>query len=336
MLARIDLVLRFAYVTLIPILLVPFAGIFPLTGVLVTSTLATVVAVAGGERWRARVGGLRVIGRPLANLASLGDFYREHPPKPLVYYVFYPVLIPYWLIAPVARREFLLYRKLNAIAVVILVALAAHDYLVNYRPEIPFSFFIAEWIAMFLLQLVVTFVMVTPIVTTIVTLQHRGKRRTLVALGVCLALFAGLGVAIAHRMRGHDARLTARIHARVKAASRAFHDCRVEHPDSKHCGESDGALMAVAHGLDAAWKRLGTSPTTADIDAALDVAHADLEAYFKPDEANAFEMFFDGNVLILYVDFGRRERTLWAGRDRHHLLVRIDQLPADAHLVVHD
>ena len=42
-------------------------------------------------------------------------FYRENPPKPFVYYLFYPLLLPYWLLNRTARRELLLYRGLTVV-----------------------------------------------------------------------------------------------------------------------------------------------------------------------------------------------------------------------------
>src|SRR2546423_9531955 len=80
-LARIDLVLRFAFVALIPLLLVGLASMFSLTGIVVGATLGTVIEAVGTERWRARVQHLRFIGKPIANFARLGEFYTEHPPK---------------------------------------------------------------------------------------------------------------------------------------------------------------------------------------------------------------------------------------------------------------
>ena len=89
---------------LIPLFLGVLAAIMPMTAIMISAALATVIALIGSERWAARVGHLRFVGKPLRNLGRLGEFYGVHPPKPLVYYVFYPVLIPYWLIAPLSVR----------------------------------------------------------------------------------------------------------------------------------------------------------------------------------------------------------------------------------------
>jgi hypothetical protein len=105
---KIDLVLRFIYVALVPALLALLAQFMSVTGLVVTTGLATGIALAGTERWRQRVGHIRFVGKFLGNFARLGEYYATTPPKLLIYYIV-------WLIASKARREFLLYRRISAI-----------------------------------------------------------------------------------------------------------------------------------------------------------------------------------------------------------------------------
>ena len=107
----IDLVLRLIYVTLAPLMLAPLAAVLPITGTLVGVGIATVVALIGGDRWHHAVDRIPVVGRVLGGMSKLGDFYREHPAKPLVFYIVYPLLLPILLFRPVPRRELALYRK---------------------------------------------------------------------------------------------------------------------------------------------------------------------------------------------------------------------------------
>ncbi len=73
-----------------------------------TSALVNIVLALGAfffgellqERRRSAAGSGRVLRRQLAFEA----YYRTQPPKPFLYYVFYPFLFPYWLVVREARR----------------------------------------------------------------------------------------------------------------------------------------------------------------------------------------------------------------------------------------
>jgi hypothetical protein len=82
---RVDLVLRFVYVLLAPLVLMVMASVVSLGAIVVTTAVATIIALTGSARWRRRVTGIPVVGRSLAKFAALGEYYEEHPPKPLLY-----------------------------------------------------------------------------------------------------------------------------------------------------------------------------------------------------------------------------------------------------------
>lgn len=73
------------------------------------------------------------------------DFYKQHPPRSFLYYVFYPFLFPYWLSQPVPRREFGLYRGLTTVGLLILVGGAGWDFYRKWYPEVPFQPFGRIW-----------------------------------------------------------------------------------------------------------------------------------------------------------------------------------------------
>src|SRR5712691_9835995 len=110
---KVDLVLRFVYVAFVPFILLNLAAVIPISGLLIGSALVTGVALFGSERWRASVANAPVGKKFLTNMARVGDYYAEHPPRPLVFYILYPLLLPYVLINKSARTEFLLFRRLN-------------------------------------------------------------------------------------------------------------------------------------------------------------------------------------------------------------------------------
>jgi len=47
----------------------------------------------------------------ISQALELESFYVERPPRAFAYYVFYPLLFPYWLTSRQARREFLVFRS---------------------------------------------------------------------------------------------------------------------------------------------------------------------------------------------------------------------------------
>jgi hypothetical protein len=308
----IDLALRFIYVALIPPILAVMNAIIPVGGIVISAAIATVIAMLGAERWHARVDRIPVVGRALGGMGRLGEFYKEHPPKPLVYYIFYPILLPVILFMRVPRREFLLYRKISLLAFVVMLASGIAEYFRHWYPVIPFRLFFAEAIAIFLLQLLTTFAIVMPIVTTILMYHQRGYTKRVAALVVCASLTGGFGMFILHRTYTVPAAVAARVQARTHNAPRL-------------------AFGAFENGLNAAWLSLRDHPD--DHDAALTAARDALQPFYLADEAAAFQLWIGSGVIALYVKPNRHE-ALWVGRDAKALIkddFRFDLLPHDAY-----
>ena len=301
---NLDLALRFLYVLAAPLALIPLTALVPLTGVLVGVGIATVVALAGSDRWRARVSRIPVLGGPLANMANLGDYYAEHHPRPLVYYVLYPLLAPYWLFVRDARREFLLYRRINGIAFVLIVVLGAVDYIKHWRPEIPFAAFFTNSIAALIIQLIVTMCLVMPIVTTIVLFHQRQRRKTLYAL-LALAVIVSTVMAV----------VTIRIDRPTPSAmTRTLYRARANPAHS---------IELLKSALDAA------VAAPADDDATV-AAQRVLAALWKPDEARIFRVHRSPAIVMIYANLGRKP-TIWIARDSSgHYVMKAAQLPPDA------
>jgi hypothetical protein len=327
-LRAIDLVLRVVYVALAPAFLALFAVMFPITGTLVGAGLATLVALIGGDRWHAFVDGMPFLGRILGGMSRLGEFYREHPPKPLIYYVLYPVLLPVLLFMRIPRKEFLLYRKLNVIALVVVIATGALDYFRHWRPELTFGMFISAMIVGFILQLLVTFMLVMPIVTTLLGLRVRGHTKGLVAVTIVVALSAAFGIVGAHKMHGGLQMSTwMRISLRTQAGFVEAHRCIKERGDARGCGRENHAFVALVQALDEVYIWLRDHP--GDTDTALDRGRDKIADYYKPDEAAAFQLYADEGVYMLYVRYGKRDR-IWIARDAKQLLLDPTKLPPGA------
>src|SRR5437870_746305 len=108
-LAVFDFALRLAFFALAPAMIVAIWFMIPITGALVNIALALVVFFAG--EW---VRGLSdkhgFVGKILKRQLAFEEYYRSRKPRPFAYYVFYPLLFPYWLLNKEARREFLLFK----------------------------------------------------------------------------------------------------------------------------------------------------------------------------------------------------------------------------------
>ena len=337
MLARMwrafDLGLRFLYVLLAPAILVLCATVFPITGTVVGAALATIVALLGSERWQSMVARIPLAGRVLGGVSRLGDFYAEHPPKPLIYYIVYPAVLPAVLFLRVPRREFLLYRKLNVISLVVILGSGAYEYLHHWRPELPLSLFITATITGFLLQLLATFALVMPIVTTVVALRQRDRKKTLwILITLAGAIATTAGISARHSNSMPIGRWT-RIETRLNYAAAEYQRCvqRTPPAERRRCGEDNAGLATIVHALDAAVLALQNAPD--DRAAALARAHEALAQLFKPDEASEFRLYTGEGNTVLFVRFGKQQRR-WVGRDATHLIGKPEQLSPGARKVL--
>ncbi len=321
----IDLALRFVYVALVPFL-IPFINLFmPITGLLIGTALATLVALIGSDLWRAKVESIRYVGRILGGMGKLGDFYRQYPPKPLVYYLLYPLLLPAILVMRVPRRELFLYRKLNVLALVIVVATGVYDYFRHWRPELTFEQFFSATVAVMVLQTIVTFLMIMPIVTTLVLLREAGRHRTLGALVVLMVATAGYGYWDTRHAHPMTILTWERLKERTRYARAALIECEILHPAPLHpgatetCIRHDPELIAMADALKDASK-------AASYPDALAAARDKLTSYYKPDEAAGFRLHVEGNLFVLYAKYGRKP-AIWLGYANKRFIVHAYQLP---------
>jgi hypothetical protein len=314
-LRAIDLALRLAYCALVPMILAVLYPRVPIGGLIIGATLATAIALAGTERWRAATARVPVVGGVLGNMARLGDYYAEHPPRPLLYYVLYPLLAPYWLVVARARREFLLYRKLNAVVLVILVGHGAYEYLTKWRPELGLGPFLTAGAVNLIVQLIAIMAMVMPLVTTVIVYHRGGRRKLLAALAVLGALSAVAGVATVAKRHVVPTSTDLRLRLRAHVAP-------------------ERAAVALTLAIRSARAALPADAAAGDVDGApLDRARDELEALWKPDEARAFRLWWSGpvdRVLVLYYKERRRVPALVAIDAGGRLHWRETELPAAA------
>ncbi|MBI2390742.1 MAG: hypothetical protein HYV09_14225 [Deltaproteobacteria bacterium] len=194
-----ELALRLAYFALAPALLVWVATLFPILGVVVSVGVALAV-FAFASVVRGWIDRRPWLGLLLGGQLRFEEFYKRHPPRSFLYYVFYPLLAPYWLVNRVAREELGLYRGMSLVGLLILLGSAAWEFVRKWQPEIPLRPFVHVWLLVFAIQAVVAVVIVMPLATTLVTLKLQGRSGALGALlAVATASTAAATVIVAAR-----------------------------------------------------------------------------------------------------------------------------------------
>src|SRR5258708_6596932 len=103
----LDFGARAAFFVIPPFFVFVVAAVFPVGATVLNLAFCVLVVVFANVL---RSAGKRVplLGKALGGALKFEQYYRLHPPKPFVYYMFYPLLFPYWLAVESARREFLL------------------------------------------------------------------------------------------------------------------------------------------------------------------------------------------------------------------------------------
>jgi hypothetical protein len=323
-----DFVLRLAYFVLAPIAIVGLARVVPIIGIIVNVAVALLV-FAFAEGVRSLVVRYPILARFLAGALRFEQHYRTTPPKPFLYYVFYPLLFPYWLSNATARREFALFRNLGAFGLIILLGGGAYDYLAHWKPELRFGQFLISWLLVFLFQTVATMMFVMPLATSVVTLELAGQRKRLsfllatamVVVALCAASWAKkrheyVQLPTAERMLLRtEAQPKRAKEVRTKALRAAYNHFRL------HEGE---AVQEGKHGVEI----LG-----GPIDAAREV----LLTYYQADETMAFHLVAlessGKTLLILYgVPPTKKKDPIWIGvhKDGKTMVTNLNELPKDA------
>jgi hypothetical protein len=273
----LDFCLRLAFFATAPFLATFAATLFPMTGVLVNIAL-TLVVFAFAQALRERTRTSRLLQKVMARRLAFETYYRENPPRPFLFYVFYPLLLPYVLYRAVTRRELLLYRGFTWPGAVILGAAAGYDYWAHWQPELGLRQFVPVWVLLFLVQTLAMFVFLLPIATTVVKLHS--ERRVLelrVLLGVAALSVAVAVVALVHK-RGHVVSwvTTHRVMLRSKLFPPAARAAQLEALNAVR-----GNLAELGPSTDAAGWVEGDSGDRAEVE---------LETFYKSDEAYAFSL----------------------------------------------
>ena len=319
--SQLDFVVRLGFFATAPFAIVSVAAFFPVTGTLVGVVLVTVVALAG-EAIRGHAARFPWLARLLARELELEAYYRERPPRPFLYYVFYPLLAPYWLADRDARREFWLYKGWTASGVALLVATSAVQFVRSWRPDLGVREYLPVFGITLAIDAVLALSLLMPIVTTVIDFHRTFRRGRLKVLLVVALVSASLGVVrLVHRRDPIVSWAT-----RERAVLR-----RAAIPKKTH----DAEVTALRE----AWKHVRQEKDAIEDDGKiegdpLDAARAQLSKVYKPDETLAFDLWASprGNprVLVLYVTSRRKKSTAWVAMNRAGQQLVEAQLPANA------
>lgn len=308
-----EYVLRLIFFAAVPFAVVVLASLVPMTGALVNIVLA-LGAFFFGELLQEHAQKRGWIGRVLRRQLAFEAYYRTQPPKPFLYYVFYPFLFPYWLVVREARREAWLFKGYTIVTFVIVATTGSVRYFTVYRPELgPKQFLVTFGIGLVVESLAVLMLLM-PMTTSVVALHQKKEHKRLVAL-LAVGLVSGavaLGI-LAHRHRSFPS-----LETRERVAQRTL-------------AVPNQAKKAQVDALKAAWrarkeKRWGREDDGTLSGPALDDARTALTKFYREDEASAFELWTTARkdkapMMILFAEGPRRGRPVFLGMQPDGTLV---------------
>lgn len=320
--SALDFLLRFLFFAAAPPLLLLAAELFPITGAIAQLALALVVFFAAEavkratERWR-------VAGWALSDTLAFEAYYREHRPRAFLYYVFYPLLFPYWLFVKPARREFLLYKGYTLGSFAILLASQVLQYWWSFPPELGVRDFAPIAAGSFAVETIVVLMFLMPIVTTVVHYHLTGSPRRLVAVLAIGIVSVGLA----------SWRIAQRRDPIVSYATRARVRMRTE-------AKPPAARAALLKALHAAWVELPRAKGDIDSDGKvegvpLEATREALASFYKNDEAHAFDVWYTRKgrsaTVVVYFEARRGHPPIWLAQDRSGAVTHdVAQLPRGA------
>jgi hypothetical protein len=321
-LSMYDFLMRLAFFAFAPVAIVFAANLFPIRGTLIDVGLALGVFVASemAQRWSSKS---RLVGTLLHEALAFEAYYRSRNPRPFLYYLFYPLLFPYWLLNASARREFLVFRAYTSSGLLILVASLIWQYVEYWAPELTLRQYIPYVLLSFGVEILLAIALLMPIATTVVWYHstfRRGRLQVLLFVALLATSYA------MYRVANRRAPL-------VSYAARERVALRTNYSKPKAHRALLSAARAAYHKLNQLRDEVeGDGNVTGE---PLDAAHAALESYFKSDEASAFSVWASPRsnpmVVVVYFEARRNRRPIWVSIRRDGAELRTpSQLPRGA------
>jgi len=295
---------RIVFFAVAPFMVFIMAGVFPVGATLVNLGLCLAV-VAFADVVRQAQSRFPFLSMVFTGPLDFEKYYRHHRPKPFAYYIFYPLLFPYWVANDSARREFLLYKTVNLVSVVMLAGTTVYEYFVYFRPQLGIMpcLFILFVTALF--EIVTVMVMLMPLATSLIKYRLSGHKKrlvTLVTVGACSVLLA---IIVVERRR--DPVVTWEARERVILRTKADKT----HARNAHIAAAKAAWAAIPKRKDTASEIDQDGKVVGE---AIDAAREALKKFYKADEAQAFDGWVSHDtkgtpgILVLYVEGRGRKR----------------------------
>jgi hypothetical protein len=305
-----DFAARIVFFAVAPFAVFVMAAVFPVTPTLVNLGLCLAV-VTFTDLVRNAKKRVPLLSPVLTGPLEFERYYRLHPPKPFAYYIFFPLLFPYWLAVDSARREFLLYKTLNLVSFVLLGVTAVYGYFAYFRPELGIRECLLVLSVTAFFEVVTVMVMLMPLATSIVKYRLEAKRQRLVVLLVVGAVSVALAIVA----------ISARRDPVVSWAARE----RVILRTKKDKTHARAAQIAATKSAWAAIPKKNAEAVDADGKVggeALARARTALQKFYKSDEAQTFDAWVShgtkksSEVLILYVEASGKRPSMFVALDR--------------------
>jgi hypothetical protein len=324
-------VLRVAFFAFVPFGVVLLAMLVPMEAAIVNMVLA-LAAFFFGEMLLGAAERRPWLRRVLRRQLAFEAFYREHPPRAFLFYVFYPFLLPYVLFVRHTRREFLIYKGYTIVTLAAVTGIGVYRYFFVYQPLLGFKHFIVAFLIGLVIETIAVMMLIMPMTTTVVALHRKKQHWRLVALLAVGLLSAGsAAITLSRRHRAFPS-----LETRSRVVARAAAD----RPASK---------LALRRALEKAWEIRRSAPrdqweretdgivTGAPLESAQEV----LESFYEQDEADAFELWTTARrekpaIMILFAEGRRKGNPVWLGMRRDGTLVdKLRDVPASARKAMH-
>jgi hypothetical protein len=310
----LDYAARVLFFALAPFAIVRAAALFPVWGALISVLIALLVFV-GAETVRGWAASSWIVRRALSRELAIEEHYRVHPPRPFAYYVFYPLLFPFWLANREARREFWLFKGYTLVTVAIMLISAVAQYTLYYPPQLGAHHFLPILGLTVAVETLLVLGLLMPIATTVIGFHLSGHRWRLVVLLALMMVSTGL--ATWQLARPRDPVVSYATRARVWMRERA----QPKRSREAHLAAVKAAFAIVEH------ERSAVDVDGKVVGVPLERARQALAKYYKDDETYAFDLWWSVTVkpktqlrtktLILYAEpitKGRRE--IWVAWQR--------------------
>ena len=322
LLEGVETVLRVGFFALAPFGVVRAATLFPLGGALADVAIVLLL-IPFADSIRHLASRKKLWALIARKTLAFEAYYREHAPRPFLYYVLYPILFPYWLVVPAARREFLLFKGYNLAGVGVLLGVALFRYGWHWAPTLPWRAFVPTLLVMLAYEAAIVLALLMPIATTVIDLHMQRRRRLLLCLmGVGVVATVAAAVPL---LRRHDPIVSYETRTRLRL--------RTEQNGPK-------ARTAMATALRAAWKEADELPASTEGDGKiegvpLEAARQALRGFYESDEAAAFDLWGAPRrrpkLLVIYTEGVRGRDPFWLGlTEDGRTMNQPDKLPKGA------